>query len=316
MEIHQPNLQVHIGKLLLKNPVLVSSGTYGIGEEYDEFLDIGKLGGIITKSITLYPKKGNPPPRVVETPAGMLNAIGLQNPGFEVFKKEKVPFLKKLKIPIIINIAGDTPEEYEELAAKVGDLGVASAIELNISCPNVKKGGLAFSSDPHMTHDVVALARKATSLPIITKLSPNVTDVTFFAKVAIDAGTDGLSLINTLLGMSIDIDNMRPCIANITGGLSGPAIRPVAVRVIWQVAKKYNIPIIGMGGVEDAASAIELLLAGATAVSVGTANFYNPQAPFEIIDGISQYLKAKGIKDIAQVKLPELQMRIGEAERW
>jgi dihydroorotate dehydrogenase (NAD+) catalytic subunit len=298
----QPNLQINIGKLQLKNPVLVSSGTDGIGEEYAEFLDIEKLGGIITKSITLHPKKGNPPQRVVETPSGMLNAIGLQNPGFEWFKKDKVPFLKKLKTPIIINIAGDTPEEYGELAAKVEGLGIASAIELNISCPNVKEGGLAFSSDPHMTHDVVDLARKATTLPLITKLSPNVTDVTFFAKVAIDAGTDGLSLINTLLGMSIDVDTMKPYIANITGGLSGPAIRPVAVRIIWQVAKKYDIPIIGMGGVEDARSAIELLLAGATAVSVGTANFYNPRAPFEIIEGIRKYLKDKKINDIGTLK--------------
>jgi len=298
----EPNIQVSIGKLRLKNPVLVSSGTYGIGEEYAEFLDIGKLGGIITKSITLRPKKGNPPQRVVETPGGMLNAIGLQNPGFEGFKRDKVPFLRKLKVPLIINIAGDTPEEYGELAAKVEALGIASAIELNISCPNVKQGGLAFGTDAHMTHDVVALARKATSLPLITKLSPNVTDVTFFAKVAIDAGTDGLSLINTLLGMSIDIDTMKPRIANITGGLSGPAIRPVAVRIIWQVAKKYNVPIIGMGGVEDASSAIEFLLAGATAVSVGTANFYNPQAPFEIIDGIKKYLREKKIGDVSTLK--------------
>ncbi|HRZ87321.1 MAG TPA: dihydroorotate dehydrogenase [bacterium] len=297
-----PNLKVTIGTLTLPNPVLVCSGTYGFGEEFADIIDITKLGGIITKSITLRPKKGNPPQRIVETPSGMLNAIGLQNPGIDGFIKDKLPFLKKLKIPVIVNIAGDTPDEYAELARRVESLGVAAALELNISCPNVKKGGIAFGIDPHVTFEVVSGVRKATRLPVVTKLSPNVTDIVFLAKVAIDAGSDALSLINTLLGMSIDIQKMRPHIANITGGLSGPAIRPVAVRMIWQVARTYDIPIIGMGGVEDAASAVELLLAGASAVSVGTANFYNPRAPLEIVDGIRKYLVEKRIEDVNELR--------------
>lgn len=253
----KPYTEVNIGSLSLKNPVLVSSGTYGFGEEYAKCVDIEKLGALVTKTITLNPRKGNPPQRIVETPSGILNAIGLQNPGFDMFVKNKLPFLKTLRMPIIVNIAGDSPREYAELTEKIAETGIASAFEINISCPNVKKGGIAFGVDPKATFDVVHRVRKVTELPIITKLSPNVTDIKVFAKVAIQAGTDAVSLINTLLGMSIDVNTMKPKIGNITGGLSGPAVRPVAVRMVWQLAQKYDIPIIGMGGIEDTESALE-----------------------------------------------------------
>lgn len=296
------NLLVKIGKLVLKNPVLVASGTFGYAEEYKDLIDINKLGAIVTKTITLKPKVGNPPPRIAETQQGILNSIGLENCGLETFIKEKLPVLKTLKTAFIVSIAGYTKEEFSKLAKRLEDEGVR-AVELNISCPNIeyRKGKLNFSQDAKSTYAVVKEVKKSTRLTVITKLSPNVTDITEIAKATEDAGSDAISLINTLLGMAVDIDTKKPLLGNITGGLSGPAIKPVALRMVWEVYNSVRIPIIGMGGIMNTQDALEFIISGASAVSVGTANFINPKAELEILEGIKKYMKENKITDIKKL---------------
>ena len=292
------DLSVHIGKLRLKNPVMVASGTFGYAEEFSDFMDLKQLGAVVTKSITLNPRRGNPMPRTCETPAGMLNSIGLENPGLEVFLQEKLKPLKKIGIPLIVSISSeDDPQEFITLAKRLDKIKEVAAIELNISCPNLH-GFRLIAQDPKATYAVVKSVRGVTRKTVVTKLSPNVADIVEIAIAAERAGSDALSLINTLPGLSIDIEKKRPKIASITGGLSGPAIRPIAVRMVWEAYQKVKIPIIGTGGIMDAPTAIEFFLAGATAVSVGTANFVNPKATIEIIKGIKQYLIKNKIKNI------------------
>jgi len=281
--------------------VLVASGTFGFGEEYAELVDISRLGGICTKAVTLAPRAGNPQPRIWETPAGMLNAIGWQNPGLEVFLEEKLPTLRQYEVPIIVNVAGETRAEYVELAARLDNVAAISALELNISCPNVEHGGLQFGVAPDLTEDLVGAVRQVTDHVLITKLSPNVTDVSAIAQAAVAGGSDALSLINTLVGMAIDVEGRRPALANITGGLSGPAIRPVAVRMTWQVAEAVDVPIIGMGGIITAEDALQFIMAGASAVAVGTANFVEPTAALSVIDGLIEYCRHHNVARITDL---------------
>lgn len=286
----KPNLAVDFAGIKLKNPVLTASGTFGYGEEYADFVDLNRLGGVIVKGISLKPIAGNPSPRIWETPSGMLNAIGLENPGVEVFLREKLPYLRQYDTAIIVNIFGYSADDYLAVTERLDGAEGISGIEVNISCPNVKSGGMIFGTDLKATAELLSAVRAKTRLPLIAKLSPNVTDVTDFAKAARDAGCDGLSLINTLLGMAIDVRTGKPRLANCTGGLSGPAIRPVAVRMVWQVAKAVSLPIIGMGGIVSAEDALEFIRAGASAVAVGTANFMNPRATLDVLDGIEAFL--------------------------
>ncbi len=301
MEVKQGDmvsLNTNLAGIEMKNPVMVASGTFGYGEEYSQFLDLRELGAIVVKSISLLPRAGNQPPRLAETPAGMLNAIGLQNVGLERFTADKMPFLRDLGIPIIVSIAGEDVSEYVELAEKLTNIEGVGGIEVNISCPNVSKGGMSFGADPFVTSGLVRAVRAATELPLIVKLTPNVTDIAEIATAAAESGADALALINTLLGMAIDIHTRQPKLANITGGLSGPAIRPVAVRMVWEVANAVDIPIIGMGGIMTAEDALEFLIAGAGAVSVGTANFVNPLAALEIISGIEDFMVRNEVRDV------------------
>ncbi|MHB8137605.1 MAG: dihydroorotate dehydrogenase [Smithellaceae bacterium] len=294
-------LAVEIGSLKLKNPVMTASGTFGYGEEYAEYLDLNRLGGIVVKGLSLEPRLGNPPPRIMETAGGMLNAVGLQNVGVDVFIMEKLPFLKQYDVAVIANIYGESYSEYEKVAKKLSQAGGVSALEVNVSCPNVKKGGVSFGSDPKAAAEVTRRVKAETHLPVIVKLTPNVTDIAAIAQAVEKAGADAVSLINTLTGMSIDLKTRTPHLKNITGGLSGPAIKPVALRMVWQVAQKVTIPVIGIGGIMTPEDALEFMIAGASAVQVGTANFINPFAAVEIIDGIRHYLhdnKIKNIKDI------------------
>lgn len=292
------DIAVKIGKIIMKNPVMAASGTFGYGQEYEELAGLDKLGAIVTKSITLKPKEGNPTPRIIETPSGMLNAIGLQNVGVDEFIKEKMPYLRKANVPVIVSIAGEKISDYKKLAEILSDVKGISGIEINISCPNVQKGGMEFGKDQKATYDVVRAVKDSTKQTIIAKLSPNVTDITFIAQAAEDAGSDALALVNTFLAMSVDIKNRKPKLANITGGLSGPAIKPIVLRMVWEAHKKVKIPIIGTGGIMDADDALEYLICGATAVSVGTANFVNPRACMEIADGIKRYLKENNLNSI------------------
>lgn len=300
----KPRLEVEVGGIRMKNPVMTASGTFGYGEEFSPFIDLDKLGAIVLKGITLKPKKGNPPPRIIETPSGILNAIGLQNVGVEVLINKKLPYLQKFTTPVIINISGDTLEEYVELARKLDNIsqekGIAG-LEINISCPNVQKGGIVWGTEAQLTYKVVNNIRKVTTLPLIVKLSPNVTDIKVIAQAAEEAGADVLSLINTLVGMAVDVSLRRPKLANISGGLSGPAVKPVALWMVWQVFQTVNIPIIGMGGIMKAQDALEFIIAGARAVSIGTANLVNPKAAIEIIKGIEEYLVENKIKDINEL---------------
>lgn len=296
-----PKLAVELAGLKLQNPVMPASGTFGFGEEYSRYVDLNALGALVTKSITLEPRLGNSPPRVVETPAGLLNSIGLQNPGLEVFIREKMPFLRRFKPPIIVNIAGSTVEEYVELARRLEKVPGVAALEVNISCPNVKEGGMAFGSDPRQAARVIKAVRQATSLPIIAKLTPNVTDIVAVARAVEEAGADALSLINTLTGMAVNWEKRRPVLGNIVGGLSGPAIKPVALYAVWRVARAVKVPIIGMGGIMTATDALEFLLVGARAVAVGTANLVSPRAILEIIEGLREYLREHNIGDINEI---------------
>ncbi|MHB8845449.1 MAG: dihydroorotate dehydrogenase [Nitrospirota bacterium] len=297
----RPDLSVDFAGIKLKNPVLTASGTFGYGEEFADIIDLNRLGGIIVKGISLKPIKGNPPPRIWETPSGMLNAIGLENPGVDVFLRDKLPFLRTYDTAVIVNIFGYSLEEYVGVAERLDGAAGIAGLEVNISCPNVKAGGIVFGTNVSAASELLAAVRRATRLPVIAKLSPNVTDITEFAKAARDAGCDGLSLINTLLGMAIDVRSRKPRLANCTGGLSGPAIRPVAVRMIWQTAKAVSLPIIGMGGVMTADDALELILAGASAVAVGTANFVNPRATVDIAEGIERFLVQEGTGSVREL---------------
>ena len=299
--LKKPDLKVDIGGLELQNPVLTASGTFGYAREFEHLVDLNRLGGIIVKGLSLEPTKGNPPPRIYETPCGMLNAIGLENVGIEAFVKEKLPFLQTLKPPIIVNIYGQREEDYAQLAARIEEVEAIAAIEVNISCPNVKAGGMVFGVDTQAAFSVISAVRKKTTKLLIVKLSPNVTDITAIARTVENAGADCLSLINTLTAMAIDINTRRPRLANITGGLSGPAIKPVALRMVWQVAQATGIPIIGIGGIMSAEDALEFFIAGATAIQVGTANFVNPHATTDIIDGIEKFLIEKNIEKISDV---------------
>ncbi len=291
-------MEVDIGGIVLKNPVMTASGTFGYAEEFDGLVDLNRLGGIIVKGLSLEPSKGNPPPRIVETTGGMLNAIGLENVGVDAFIDKKLPFLRELSTPIIANIYGRSVQEYAELAIRLDDVEGVAGIEINISCPNVKAGGIAFGSDGESAHRVVGAVRAKTDLPVMVKLSPNVTDIVEIATSAEKAGADSLSLINTLTGMAIDAESRRPILANITGGLSGPAIKPIALRMVWQVAGQVGIPVIGVGGIMDAGDAVEFLIAGACAIQVGTANFINPRATLDIVEGIEKYMLGKGLERI------------------
>ena len=284
------SMDVEIGSLRLKNPVMTASGTFGYGEEYAPYVDLNSLGAIVVKGLSWKARSGNPSPRIMETPAGMLNAIGLQNIGVKNFINKKLPFLRNFDIAVIANVYGETVEEYLRVSELLTAAPGVHALEINVSCPNVKKGGVAFGTDPDMVADVSGRVRGITDLPLIVKLSPNVTDITVMAAAAEAAGADGVSLINTLTGMSVDVERRIPHLQNITGGLSGPAIKPVALRMVWQAARTVNIPIIGVGGIMTAADALEFIIAGATAIQVGTANFINPKATMEILAGIRDYM--------------------------
>jgi len=292
------SLKVNIAGLELKNPIITASGTFGYGKEFEDFIDLSQLGAIIVKSISLKPRQGNKPPRTVETPSGMLNAIGLQNEGVEKFLSEKLPYLEKLNTVIIANIVGESTDEFKELTKILNVQNRIDAFEVNISCPNVKKGGMAFGTSPDLTFEVISAIRNITEKPIIAKLSPNVTDITVIAKSAEDAGADALSLINTIVGMAVDIETKKPILGNITGGLSGPAIKPIGLRMVYQVINKVKIPVIGIGGIMNYKDALEYLLIGAKAVQIGTANFINPRATIEIINGLRKFLEEKNISDI------------------
>ena len=295
------DLTVNIGKLTLKNPVMTASGTFGYGEEYAEFVDLNMLGAVVAKGISLKPMEGNPSPRICETPCGMLNAIGLQNVGLKKFLKEKLPYLRKFDTRVIVNVFGNTINEYVKLSKALDNAGV-DAIELNVSCPNVKKGGMIFGTDKKALAGLIAKVRQSVKKAIlITKLSPNVSNIQEFSRIAEDAGSDALSLINTIPAIAIDIETRKPKLANITGGLSGPAIKPIAVRMVWEASNAVKIPVIGIGGIISAEDAIEFILAGATAIEVGTANFVNPRATIEITKGIEAYLQRKGILDVKDI---------------
>ena len=298
MAVEQPDMKISIGSLRLRNPVMTASGTFGYGEEYGSLVNLHRLGAIIVKGISLLPRQGTPPPRIAETACGMLNAIGLENVGLESFLSEKIPFLQGINTPLIVNILGDTVQDYQQLAARLDEEEKVAALEVNISCPNVKQGGVAFGTDPGMAHAVTKGVRQHFSRPVIVKLSPNVTDITGIARAAEEAGADAVSLINTVLGMAIDIKSCQPKLANIFGGLSGPAIKPIGLRMVWQVAECVSIPIIGIGGITTPEDAIEYILAGACAVQVGTTNFINPRATEEIIQGIGRYLAEHSMTSI------------------
>ncbi len=295
-----PDLRVKIGNLQLQNPVMTASGTFGYAREFENLMNLHRLGAVIVKGISLNPRMGNPPPRIVETACGMLNAIGLENVGVERFITEKMVYLRGLGIPAIVNILGDSVEEYQEITEKLAGVEGVAAIEVNISCPNVKKGGVAFGANPDMAAAVTKAVADISDVPVIVKLSPNVSDVALIAEAVEDAGADSVSLINTLIGMAIDLKTKRPELANVIGGLSGPAIKPIALRMVYQVAQRVSIPVIGIGGIDSTEDALEFIVAGATAVQVGTANFINPKASEEIVEGISEYViaeKSQSIRD-------------------
>lgn len=295
------NLGIKIGSLKLKNPVLAASGTFGYGSEFDDFFDVSSLGGIVLKGTTLEPREGNPYPRMAETPSGMLNSVGLQNKGIDYFEQYIYPRVSAYDTNVIINVNGNYIEEYVELAHRINKLDKIPAIELNISCPNVKMGGMAFGTNPESARDVTRAVRSVYNKTLIVKLSPNVTNIVEFARIAEEEGADSISLINTLLGMAIDTRNLKPSLSTITGGLSGPAIKPVAIRMVWQVANAVRIPVIGMGGIMNADDAIQFILAGASAIQVGTASFRDPQSSIKVLDGIEKFLVDKGFSEISEL---------------
>lgn len=304
------NWSVRIGSLVMPNPVTVASGTFGYGVEYARLLDLNQLGAVVVKGIRLEPVRGNPTPRTVEVASGLINAIGLQGPGVEGFIEKYWPFLKTLKVPVIINIWGRTIEEYAEVARRFDALEGVGGLELNVSCPNIKEGGSHFGTDVRLLEKVVTACRQATRLPLITKLSPNVASIVPFAQAAEAAGSDALSIMNSYPAMAIDIETRRPRLANITGGLTGPCIKPIAIKLVWEAARAVKIPIIGMGGIQSAEDALEFIIAGASAVAVGTANFYEPQTSLRVLEGIRDYLQRHRVDDlkslVGSVKLPQL----------
>ncbi|MFU8856334.1 MAG: dihydroorotate dehydrogenase [Deferrisomatales bacterium] len=293
------DLTATVGPLTLRNPVIAASGTFGYGEEFAPYVDLAAFGAVAVKGLSLAPRPGNPVPRIVETRGGMLNAIGLQNVGVEAFERDKMPVLRELGVPVIANFFGNTEDEYRECAKRLSALEGLAALEMNISCPNVKAGGIAFGTDPELTRGVVRAVRRATELPVIVKLSPNVTDIRPLARAAVDGGADALSLINTLTGLAVDLDRRRPALANVTGGLSGPAVKPIALRLTWEVLQEVSVPVIGLGGIWDARDALEFLCLGACAVQIGTVNFVRPWAGQEIAAGIGQYLAGQGVGRLA-----------------
>ncbi|NWG03846.1 MAG: dihydroorotate dehydrogenase [Syntrophaceae bacterium] len=297
------NLRIKIGKMVLKNPVIVSSGTFGFGEEFEDFFDLNQLGAVVSKGISLKPMVGNPPPRIFETEGGLINSIGLQNPGLQEFIRNKLPYYRRLKTHLIVNIFGNTQTEYIELAKRLEGVRGISGLEMNISCPNIKKGGIVFGSDPRMAFHLIRKVRKATTSTLIVKLSPNVTDIASIAKSVEEGGADAVSLVNTFKAMAINIHSKKPEVGNIIGGLSGPAIKPIALRMVWEAHQAIKIPIIGMGGIMKAEDAIEFILAGASAIQMGTANLINPRAAIETIQGIKKYL--------VQNKIDRIQTLIG-----
>jgi dihydroorotate dehydrogenase (NAD+) catalytic subunit len=295
------DLSVTIAGILLQNPVMTASGTCGYGEELTPFLDLNRLGALVTKGVSLLPSAGNPPPRIVETPSGMLNAIGLQNVGLKEFVEKKLPFLRQFRMPIIVNCYGKSIEEYTELCRRLDAAEGVSGLEVNISCPNVKEGGICFGTDARQAHTLVRAVRGATALPLIVKLSPNVTDIALIARSVEEAGADALSVTNTFTGMVIDIETCRPLLANITGGLSGPAIRPLSLRMVWETVKAVSIPVIGLGGIMTAEDALQYLITGARAIQLGTALLVNPDAPLRIVAGIEAYLRARNIPAVTDI---------------
>lgn len=296
-----PDLRVNIGSLEIVNPVMTASGTFGYAREFENLMNLHRLGAVIVKGISLYPRQGNPPPRIVETACGMLNAIGLQNVGVDRFISEKMSYLAGLNIPVIVNILGDSLAEYQEITKRLAGVPGIAGIEVNISCPNVKKGGVAFGTDPVMAAAVTEAVKMSADVPVMVKLSPNVSDITLVARAVEDGGADSISLINTLIGMSIDLKTRRPVLANVIGGLSGPAIKPVALRMVFQVASTVSIPVIGIGGIETTEDALEFMLAGASAVQIGTANFVNPRASEEVVEGISNYVIAEKLASVRDI---------------
>ncbi|MDR0893519.1 MAG: dihydroorotate dehydrogenase [Mediterranea sp.] len=295
------DLSVNIGELMMKNPVMTASGTFGYGEEFADFIDIARIGGIIVKGTTLHKREGNPYPRMAETPSGMLNAVGLQNKGVKYFVEHIYPRLKGVDTNILVNVSGSTIDEYVNTAEIINELDKIPAIELNISCPNVKQGGMSFGVSPQCASEVVKAVRAVYKKTLIVKLSPNVTDITEIARAAEGAGADSVSLINTLLGMAIDAEHRRPVLSTVTGGLSGPAVKPIALRMVWQVAKAVNIPVIGLGGIMDWKDAVEFMLAGASAVQIGTANFIDPTITTQVVDGMNNYLERHGCKSVKEI---------------
>ena len=296
-----PSLDIIVGSLNMKNPVMTASGTFGYGIEFSDLMDLGKLGAIVVKGLSLKPVPGNPPPRIAETACGMLNAIGLENIGIEAFVRDKLPLLKEFETPVIANLYGTTIEEYSQLSEQINDIDGIDAIEVNISCPNVKAGGVAFGADPVVAGRVIESVKKKTGKTLIVKLSPNVTSVPVIAESVANSGADAISLINTITGMAINAETRRPVLGNITGGLSGPAIKPVALRMVWEVARVINIPVIGIGGIMTATDAIEFMIAGATAVQIGTASFVNPTVCIEIINGIQDYLVRHEVTHVREI---------------
>jgi dihydroorotate dehydrogenase (NAD+) catalytic subunit len=294
----QPDLRVNIGGMPMKNPVMTASGTAGYGSEYAEFVNLNRLGAVAVKSITLEPRTGNPPPRIAETPNGMLNTIGLQNVGFDAFVEMKLPYLRQFDTSVLVNLSGRTVAQYVELCKRFEDVEGVHGLELNVSCPNVERGGMEFGVDARPLGELVSACRRATTLPLLVKLSPNVTDIAALARVAEESGADALSLINTVLGMAIDVRTRRAKLSRTTGGLSGPAIKPIAIRMVWQVYNAVRIPIVGMGGIRNTDDALEFILAGARAVAVGTANFVNPSVTMEIVSGLESYFGENGIPSV------------------
>jgi dihydroorotate dehydrogenase (NAD+) catalytic subunit len=296
-----PNLAVEVGGISMKNPVMTASGTFGYGQEFASLFNLNRLGAVVVKGLSLKAAPGNPPPRTVETCAGMLNAIGLENVGLDAFVRDKLPFLQSLDTAVILNIYGRDMGEYAELAERIQDLDGIAAIELNISCPNVKAGGIAFGTDSIMAFQVTRAVRDKSTLPLIVKLSPNVTDIKAIARSVEEAGADAVSLINTITSMAVDVKTRRPKLANITGGLSGPAIKPIALRMVWETVQAVRIPVVGIGGIMNAFDALEFFIVGARAVQVGTANFANPRATVDILEGLHAFLVDNGLSDISQV---------------
>lgn len=294
-------LSVNIGGLLLQNPVMTASGTFGFGREFEPLVDLNRLGAVIVKGLSRHPSPGNPPPRIVETPCGLLNAIGLENIGIDAFIRDKLPFLNQYSSAVVVNVYGERPEAYADVADRCEGVDGIDALEVNISCPNVKAGGVSFGMDPEAAAEVVCAVREKTTKPLIVKLSPNVTDIICIAEAVVTAGADAVSLINTLTGMAIDIHSRRPKLGNITGGLSGPAVKPVALRMVWEAARAVDVPVIGIGGISTAEDALEFIIAGASAVQIGTATFTNPGVTMEVIDGIGLFLNQEGIGHITEL---------------